>query len=601
MPPLLNYLNSIVAKSVNRETDPINQARVKIFIYALFLNILFTGILTISYFIGGETLQLLRACVASVFAWSLFAIVRYFHAWKLVSHIVLWLVTMMVWTNVLLFVQGVNISTLQYIWLAAALGFYMHGLKWGWFYSSINVLPVLVYTAIDNKNYFYIGMGAQPVSQATYLFVITYNFLLIIFLHYYFFRAFNHNFIKLTRTKNELNELNKKLAVTLADLKKLANARMEFLSTMSHELRTPLNGVIGLSNALLLQNPREDQQENLSVLKFSAENLLSLINDILDFNKLDSQKAELESIPFNLANVLRNNHASLKPKAEEKHLELKLSIDKEIEDKTVISDPTRLTQVLLNLLNNAIKFTETGFVSLEAQTARIKDSQITVRFTVEDTGIGIEPDRQQTIFDAFIQASTSTNRHYGGTGLGLPIVKKVLKMFKSQIRLISTPAVGTKFIFDIDFRYQQEPAPVALKSTSRTSELAHLKILVAEDNAVNILVVKKTLELWNIKPVVAENGPAALGKLEQEDFDIILMDLYMPQMDGYEVAKAIRKMDNPVKANVPIIAFTATVNNSVAKEVIEAGMDGYLSKPFNPEHLYRKLLELSSVSKLNIT
>jgi signal transduction histidine kinase/CheY-like chemotaxis protein len=589
---LFQPIENFVIKLAKPETDPINQARAKMLSYILILYLPFTAILTVAYILGGQTLHLIRVSTVFLAALMLLGLIYYTRAWRLASHISLCLLTFAVWSNLSVYVQDINVETLQFIWFACALSFYMHGLKWGWFYSAINILPVIIYTGIDSRNYFYLGSGPQEVNQATYLFVTAYNFLLIVYLHYYFFKAFNRNFINLTQTKNELKELNEKLNTTLSDLKKVSNTRMEFLSTMSHELRTPLNGVIGISNALLLQDPREDQEENLSVLKFSAENLLLLVNNILDFNKFDSDKVELEHIAFDLSTLLKNNYCSLKLKAQEKMLDLKLVIADELEDKIVIGDPTRLTHVLVNLLNNAIKFTESGYVGLYTETIDLSDTLITIRFTIEDTGIGVELHKQQHIFEPFTQASTSTSRHYGGTGLGLPIVKKVLKMFNSDIEMVSNVNTGAKFFFDITFPYLVADSTIIHKPLDTKYELAHLKVLVAEDNPVNILVIKKTLEQWNIVPTIAENGLFALQKLEQGDFDVILMDLYMPEMDGYEVTEAIRSLSNKKKANIHIIALTASVNNNVAERVKKSGMNDYLSKPFDPHHLFQKLKKI---------
>jgi len=591
---LFDNISGIFNKLIAKERDPINKARIKMLAYILVLYLLFTGILIIAYTVDGEKLHLIRVSIVFVATFSLIGIAHFTYAWKIVSHVILWLLTLAVWSNLSIYVQDINIETLQFIWLGCALSFYMHGLKWGWFYSLINVLPILVYTAIDNKNYFYIGTGPHEVSLPIYLFVTSYNFFLIIFLQYYFFKVFNQNFVSLTQTKNELKNLNSKLKVTLSEVESLSNSRMEFLSTMSHELRTPLNGVIGISNALLLQDPREDQEENLAVLKFSAENLLLLINDILDFNKFGSDKVELENISFDLATLIKNNCSSLKLKAHEKMLELKLNIDDQLEGKFVCSDPTRLTQVLLNLMNNAIKFTEKGSVSLHVQTSNLSADRMTVNFIIEDTGIGIELHRQENIFEPFIQAASSTSRRYGGTGLGLTIVKQVLTMFNSSIELVSSPNVGTKISFNIDFNYQNSGNYVSTSSVNAKNDLAHLKILVTEDNHVNILVIKKTLEQWNIVPVIAENGLIAMQKLEKENFDVILMDLYMPVMDGYETAAHIRKLSNKSKSMVPIIALTASSNNNVGQKILDAGMNDYLSKPFNPEHLFKKLKDLTN-------
>lgn len=332
---------------------------------------------------------------------------------------------------------------------------------------------------------------------------------------------------------------------------------MEFLSTMSHELRTPLNGVIGMSNILLLQNPREDQEENLALLKFSTENLLSLINNVLDFNKFDWGRVELESISFNLSTLIKNNLYSFKQKAEKKSLHLSLDVDEELRDVNVISDPTRLSQILSNLMNIAINFTEKGTVSLRVHITDVSDYKMKIYFVVEDTGIGIEQDRLDSVFDPYVQAASNTTRHYGGTGLGLPIVKKLIALFKSRIQLESRPNEGTKISFELDFDYEQLTVPVPTDILKSNIDLGHLKILVAEDNEVNKLVIKKTLEKWNIVPHIAENGVIALKKLEQENYDVILMDLFMPIMDGYEATAAIRKFTDPTKSRVPIIALTA--------------------------------------------
>lgn len=590
---LYRPIKTFVNKIASAEPDAIDQARIRLLLYILLLYLPYTALLIAVYSLSGEMTHLIRVSTVFTTCLLLVFLVYFFKVWKMASHVVLCSLTLAVWSNLSFYVHGVNVETLQLIWFACALSFYMHGVKWGWFYAATNVLPILLYTATDSKNYFYLGSGPYTVSQETYAFVITYNFVCIIYMHHYFFKVFNHNIIKLTTTKNELKELNEKLKTTLDDLQVTSNARMEFLSTMSHELRTPLNGVIGISNALLLQNPRQDQTENLAVLKFSAENLLLLINDVLDFNKFESNKVELEHIPFDMTLLLENNYSSIRLKAGEKMLKLNLLVTEDLKDKMLIGDPTRLTQVLSNLLNNAIKFTEIGSVSMEVKTMRLTNNKITLRFVITDTGIGIEADKQQNIFEPFMQASTSTNRNYGGTGLGLPIVKKVLTMYNSAILLDSHPNIGTKFSFEIVFPYQFSDLKNSAQSIDHKQDLAQLKVLVAEDNPINILVIKKTLEQWNIEPVIAENGKIAVQKMAEQDFDIILMDLYMPEMDGYQAATAIRQFSDAYKAAVPIIALTADVNNSVALKVKASGMNTCLSKPFDPNDLFQKLKKLT--------
>lgn len=587
-------IENIFDHLLQQEKNPINQARIKMLAYILVLYSVFTGILTFIYFLNGESTHLVRVGIVFFISPILIGVVYYTYSWKIVSHLVLVGITLASWSNLTLYVRDVNIETLQFIWFACALSFYMHGLKWGWVYSAINMVPILVFTAIDHHNYFFMGNGPHAVSQPIYLFVVSYNFFLIVFLHYYFFQVFNRNFINLTETKNELKALNEKLERTLFDVKKLSNARMEFLSTMSHELRTPLNGVIGISNAMLMQSPREDQKENIDVLKFSAENLLSLINDILDFNKFDSGKVELENIPFDLVALLNNNLLSIKSRAQEKMLEIGLRLPEGLGNKRVVSDPTRLTQVLLNLLNNAIKFTEKGKIEMELAVLKADDERICIRFMISDTGIGIDTNKQLEIFEPFIQATSSTNRHYGGTGLGLPIVKKILTLFNSSIQMDSKLDEGTRFFFDIDFSFYLSDTVDLPPSRPDKKHLSGLRVLVAEDNPVNILVIRKTLEQWDIHPVIAENGLIALTKVEEANFDVILMDLYMPEMDGYEAALQIRKLDDPIKAAIPIIALTASSNSNITTKVSQYGMNDYLAKPFNPDHLFQKLIQCIS-------
>lgn len=590
---MIRFVKDFISKIKSRESDPINEARVLMLFYLLLAHCIFALFLMGAYAYTHQIPQLIRASLILFFSGSLLIVLYWFNLWKILSHIILVLLTVLaVWANLLFFVKGVNAATLQYVWLASALGFYMHGSKWGWFYAIINITPVIIDAGFSNKDYFFLTSGPQVVARPIYVFVLIFDFCAIAFMHYFFFKAFNRNIETLTATKNQLNETNEQLNNTLQEVGQLSNSRMRFLSTMSHELRTPLNGVIGLTNVLLHQNPRKDQEETLAVLQFSAENLLILVNDILDFNKLDSEMVELERTAFNLSDLISNIYAATKLKAKEKHLFFKLDIADDLRNLTLIGDPTRLTQVLLNLLNNAIKFTEKGSVILTCSSINSDRETIKVRFIVEDTGIGIAESSQEGIFDEFVQASNSISRNYGGTGLGLPIVKKVLELYQSTIHVESSIGKGTKFTFDITFPYeemvlsnQKDNSTIDKSST----DFSNLDVLVVEDNTVNIMVIKKTLNRLGIKPDVAENGRIALEILKNNDYDLILMDLYMPELDGYETTKRIRELENPKKSNVPIIAITATVNNQVLGEVLAVGMNGYLSKPFHPNDLFDEL------------
>ena len=595
---LLTYIDNIFIKLIDRESDPLNKARIRMLGYILFFYSVFTSILIVPYFLTNLYFHLVRVIIIFVASFALIFFARYTNRWRPVSHTILILITLGVWSNLTIYVRNVNLETLQYIWFACVLSFYMHGSKFGWLYSALNIIPVVVFTIFDSKDYFFIGSATHSVTQPIYIFVTSYNFLLIIFLQSYFFRSFTNNISRLQQAKQDLGLLNVKLNKTIFEVEKLSNSRMEFLSTMSHEIRTPLNGVIGLTNVLLVENPRKDQAENLDMLKFSAENLLLLVNNVLDVNKLDSTKSELENVGFDLVDLLQRTYSSSKLPALEKMLDYTLFIDPELDGKIVISDPTRITQVLLNLIYNAIKFTNQGSISLSARSVAKSKDRITVQFGIQDTGIGISTEKQQTIFEPFIQASSSTTRNYGGTGLGLSIVKKTLDMFGSKITIESEEEVGSKFTFEIEFDYILMDESKGLVATNLDNDLSGLRVLVAEDNSINRMVIEKILKRWNITPVLVHDGLSALQIVEEQDFDVILMDLHMPIMDGYQSATSIRNLKNSVKANIPIIALTASANENVSQNVANAQMNDYLSKPFNPDHLFAKLKQISVGCKL---
>lgn len=546
----------------------------------------------IIYLLNGEMAYFIRVALVFLSSLTLLLLINFTSAWRVVSHLVLGICALIIFSNLLVYHQGIDIKTIQYIWFGCMFGFYMHGPKWGSFYAALYILPVLLFTAIGMDKVLNVFTRPEELGEWSYLIVITYNFVLIIFLQYYFFKKFNQNLLNLTRTKNEFEHLNKQLKTSLYEVDQLSKARMQFLSTMSHELRTPLNGVIGMTN-VLLQNPRKDQEENLALLKFSTDNLLLLINDILDFNKFESDNVELECLSFDLSTLIRNTGSSIKQRAEEKNITLAFHIDNQLMGLHIESDPTRLTQVLSNLLNNAVRFTEQGRIDLHAHIQDISQTQVRVQFIVQDTGIGISEERQETIFQPYVQASSNTSRNYGGTGLGLPIVKNILKLFNSQAHLESDVNSGTKISFSIQFNYDRSPATSNKNGLNPTMELGELRVLVAEDNAVNILVIKKTLERWNIVPVIAQNGLIALNELKQKDYDVVLMDIQMPVMDGFQATAQIRNLSNPAKSNVPIIALTARGSQKMVNDVLEASMNDYLSKPFDPKDLYNKLKRIA--------
>lgn len=389
---------------------------------------------------------------------------------------------------------------------------------------------------------------------------------------------------KLKETQNELYKAKEKAEAAL-------NAKSQFLSVMSHEIRTPMNAVIGLSHLLIEDNPREDQLENLRTLQFSAENLLGLINDILDFNKIDSGKLILEQVPFEPKNLINKIIHSYSYQIRDKALEIIYEPDFSIPN-TLIGDPVRIAQILNNLISNAIKFTDKGFIKIMLELVDKEEEHVNIRFTVKDSGIGVAPSKVDSIFDAFTQASSDTTRKYGGTGLGLAIVKKLTKLFGTDIHLESTLGEGATFWFEIRFKVQQKSMRKSkTKKVVIDDHLGDKSILVAEDNIVNQVLLRKYLSKWGVGEIkFAENGKIALDLFINNDFDLVLLDLQMPEMDGFEVAKMIRKLDLVVKRNVPIIALTASSLLEVKDQLEASGMDDYVSKPFTPENLYGKII-----------
>jgi PAS domain S-box-containing protein len=363
--------------------------------------------------------------------------------------------------------------------------------------------------------------------------------------------------------------------------------KSKFLSVMSHEMRTPLNAVIGFIN-LLLRDPREDQLENMNVLKFSAENLLILINDILDFSKLEAGKVQLEQTDFNFKDLLNNIVTALRHEADAKELRLELITGNSIPH-ILSGDPSRLGQVITNLVSNAIKFTYQGTVSVISDLRAEESDTVTIGFKVVDTGIGIAAEKQEHIFEMFSQADSGTTRKYGGTGLGLTISRRILDIMGSEIRLDSQVGKGSVFSFEIAFRKSSQNVVSESVGEGRRDVLNGVKILIADDHPINVLVVKKFLENWHCECSVAANGSIALEMIQMNEYDAVLMDLQMPVMDGYEATRLIRELPEDKYKRIPIIAVSASPMLNVLDKLAEAGINDYITKPFKPSELQQKL------------
>jgi signal transduction histidine kinase/CheY-like chemotaxis protein len=375
---------------------------------------------------------------------------------------------------------------------------------------------------------------------------------------------------------------------------KAAMAKSQFLSIMSHEIRTPMNAVIGFTHLLIHQDPKPEQMEFLNFLKFSAENLLVLINDILDFNKIEAGKIEFESVDFSVKELVSNIRLALLQKANEKDLKIKLMLDQDLPN-AVLGDPVRLGQILTNLISNAVKFTATGKVTITASLAKSGNDYSTIDFEVNDTGIGIMPDKQEYIFDSFSQASSDTTRKYGGSGLGLTITKRLLQLLGSDIHVESEIGKGSRFYFSLTFKNSAKHLDNVTNSDDFYSlkSLKGTKLLIAEDNQINVILAKEFMKQWDVECDVAENGEIALMLVKTNDYDMVLMDLQMPEMDGYQTTTAIRQLAGAKYADLPIIALTASAMLDIQDQAFTVGMNDYISKPFNPNELHRKIAAYS--------
>ena len=397
------------------------------------------------------------------------------------------------------------------------------------------------------------------------------------------------------KSRLQLEEKNKLIAEEkeIADQQRERAERSEkfkqqFLANMSHEIRTPMNAVMGMTNLLIEKNPRIDQFSYLDGIKKSSDNLLHIINDILDLSKIEVGKMELEQIDFSVRDMVEQVKQTLYYKAEEKGLELITNIDSYIPD-VLIGDPTRLNQVLLNLAGNAIKFTEKGSVEIKVQSAKNKiQGDSTWNFSIIDTGIGISKDKLQTVFESFSQANASDTRIYGGTGLGLSISKQLVELMGGKIDIESEEGAGTVFSFEINLPIGSMERMEEQRSSEQIdgSILNGLKILVVDDNEYNRVVVQDTLKLMaEVEIFQAVNGREAIIQAEENNFDVILMDVQMPIMDGFEATQHIRQKFSAPENLTPIIALTASVIRSDLDKCRAAGMNDYVPKPFKPYQL----------------
>ncbi|MFN4083463.1 MAG: response regulator [Bacteroidia bacterium] len=378
---------------------------------------------------------------------------------------------------------------------------------------------------------------------------------------------------------------------------KAAKAKSEFLSNMSHEIRTPMNAIIGLTELLLDEGFTGKTLENLKSIKYSADNLMVIINDILDLSKIESGKITFENIDFDVRQRIAELRKTFEHRTKAKNLEFITNIDENIPN-VIVGDPYRLNQILFNLVGNAIKFTSEGSITVNVSQKEKNDNKLLLQFDVKDTGIGIPKDKQQSIFESFTQANTDTTRKYGGTGLGLAITKNLTELQNGNIFIESEQGVGTTFSVVLPYTLSQKQSVEQNQDEKATvQDLSDVNILLVEDNTMNQMVAKQFFKKWNNTISIANNGLEAIKILSEpnNNFDIVLMDLQMPEMSGYQAAEIIRSSNSTIiNHDIPIIALSADAFMETRQKVLEVGMNDFVTKPFKPDELYNKVAMYTS-------
>ncbi len=368
-------------------------------------------------------------------------------------------------------------------------------------------------------------------------------------------------------------------------------SREEFISTMSHEIRTPLNAIVGIADLLLASAPPADQRKLLETLKFSSDNLSALVNDILSYSKLEAGTISFDAKPFNLTSFVQGIKLTYQNLANSKGVKFRLLLEDNFPE-TVVGDVNRLGQILNNLLNNALKFTTKGQIVLGGYVEDLSEDQCTLLFEVADSGVGIAADQLERVFEPYQQASADTARRYGGTGLGLSIVKNLVERQQGRVTVDSQEGVGTTFRIRLPFRLPDSKEADAPASLSDYASLGGLRVLYVEDTIPNQLLMEGFANRWDVSLDTALDGLIALEKIKQQHYDVILMDIQMPHMDGFEATQQIRDLSDPHYRDIPIIALSASVSEETQHRIRQVGMDDYLPKPLNPQQLHTKLQAL---------
>lgn len=554
-------------------------------ILALLVN--FFSVLT--YFINGLYISALINITSAYF----FLLAYYFNSKKkLEVGLIISVINLNLYLIIVSYIEGLKAGTYLFYFpyflvLTFVVSIGKHFRGWIIVYSITVISAMLCFYLSPETN-----SAVQVISESMYKKLYSSNLLigmaLTLTFSYAILRTNKNNEEAILKENANLKKAEMELLKSKKKAEVAANTKSRFLSNMSHELRTPLNGIIGVSNLLLQENYLPNQKSSLDILRYSSEHMMTLINDILDYHKIEAGKLELEMRPINIMQFMNRIINQFAGQVQAKGLQLNTAIDIHL-DNEMFTDDTRLNQILSNLMSNAIKFTETGSISLTAKQLYSTSEMATVQFVVKDTGIGIPELKHREIFRSFTQADIDTTRKYGGTGLGLTISKRLINMFNSELMLKSQEGKGSEFFFTVVLRINQESKlNIEEDHSSQLTSLKGVRILIAEDNKVNMSIAKRFMNKWGIVVEEAVNGKEAVERFRLGSYDLMLIDLEMPEMDGPSALEEIRRFNK----SVPAMAFTAAVYDNMENDLMKKGFVDYIHKPFRPEVLHNKIASL---------
>ena len=582
-------INSLKKKYPNFEYDiaAIDQIRKRMLRFLLLAYCVMGVLLALTHYAKHNFFLLGKMLFFTGLSWLGIEMLRRGASIQKVGHYVLICLCLIIVSTTYLYEQVHYLVTLQFIFIILSLGFYILGAGWGLFYSFLSIFIVgLLFIFIRYVN---VGIENQAFDIDNYAltFSLLYNYLVLLYIHYFFFKESALANAKETTLLNEL-----KISATQAH--DLAQYKTNFLITMSHEIRTPLHAIIGGLDLFDHQTLNSDQQKNLDFIRFSGDLLNSIVNDILNSDEIEGKEIKLSKKAFQPILVVRDIYNSLQAAATTKGLELMLNTSPDdLNTYWVNGDPVRLAQIVMNLVSNAINYTEHGSVEIAVHVKQVTNDRLQVVFQVADTGIGIPAEVMPYIFEPFKLVKMGMKKQYHGTGLGLSLVQRLVKLHGSELNFSSQEGVGTSFFFELYYPVSQVPNAPENHGVDREFSPLAMTVLIAEDNHMNALILTKFLKKWGVAFDIAVNGLEAVEYMKNNNYQVILMDINMPLMDGVEASQKIRAFEDPSKAKIPIIALTATSKETLESNGTYRIFDDFISKPFHPQILYGKLAELS--------